>query len=274
VPVFNHARGIVRKCDMCKGRLEAGEAPACVQACPNGAIAIKVVDVAAVASAAATGAVVAGAPPSSITVPTTTYRSAKGRVDELLPRAAAGTATAHPELAVMLVLTQLAVGAFITDLLLGIGGGLHALVAVVAAAVAIGASVLHLGRPQYCYRAVIGLRHSWLSREVVAFGAFTGLAALDALVPSGALGWVAAACGVFGVVCSVLIYTSTRRWRPASVIARFSLTSVTGGLVVVGGANVPHGWLATAGLTLVLAAAVALELVERQRFFTNASPPR
>ena len=31
---------------------------------------------------------------------------------------------------------------------------------------------LHLGRPQYAYRAVIGLRHSWLSREIVAFGLF------------------------------------------------------------------------------------------------------
>src|SRR5260221_395129 len=47
VPVFNKSRGIVRKCDMCQVRLAAGEAPACVQACPNEAISIEVVDVVA-----------------------------------------------------------------------------------------------------------------------------------------------------------------------------------------------------------------------------------
>src|SRR5215210_7374922 len=43
VPKYSKARGIVRKCDMCSGRLAVGEAPACVQACPNEAIRITVV---------------------------------------------------------------------------------------------------------------------------------------------------------------------------------------------------------------------------------------
>ena len=41
VPKYSKKRGIVRKCDMCQSRLGAGEAPACVQACPSGAIAIR-----------------------------------------------------------------------------------------------------------------------------------------------------------------------------------------------------------------------------------------
>src|SRR5204863_6366496 len=35
VPKYSQKRGIVRKCDMCSSRLGAGEAPACVQGCPN-----------------------------------------------------------------------------------------------------------------------------------------------------------------------------------------------------------------------------------------------
>src|SRR6185369_3646357 len=44
VPKFNHRLGIVRKCDMCHGRLLHGEAPACVQACPHEAIRIDIVN--------------------------------------------------------------------------------------------------------------------------------------------------------------------------------------------------------------------------------------
>src|SRR5205823_5528119 len=106
VPVYDHRRGIVRKCDMCTGRLAAGEAPACVQGCPNAAISITVVDVAVAVTAGATGALVPGAPPSSITSPTTQYRTARPPASRIIEPAPslARPAQSHPQLTVMLVL--------------------------------------------------------------------------------------------------------------------------------------------------------------------------
>jgi formate dehydrogenase iron-sulfur subunit len=289
VPVYNRGRGIVRKCDMCRGRLHDGEAPACVQACPNEAIAVKVVVVAEARAAALRGPLVAGSPPSVLTVPATAYVSAKeSRYDSRAFRLpTSGPAKAHPPLAVMLVLTQLSVGAYVTDLLRRLLNDhgpevtqtVDAAVAVAAGVLALGASVFHLGRPRYFYRAIIGLRHSWLSREVVAFAVFTQLAVLYAVVlwlPPGrtqalpaALGAAVAVSGIAGVACSVLIYTTTHRasWKPATVTAKFVLTAGVGGLatvmwassvsVAIGGASQVA---ARSPLPLLLAASMSIKL--------------
>jgi Fe-S-cluster-containing dehydrogenase component/DMSO reductase anchor subunit len=254
VPRYNPARGIVRKCDMCSGRLGAGEAPACAQACPNGAIRVVLVGVEeARARAVAAGGLVPGAPPSTLTVPTTRYRSARGLPADMAPAGdfALRPSPRHWPLAVMLVLTQLSVGAFGAALALralageGVAATLrpaNALVALGLGLVALAASIAHLGRPLQAWRAVIGLRHSWLSREIVAFSAFAALAFVYAgalqLGPArpgvvvGGLGYLVALAGAAGVWCSVMIYAVTGRrwWRRGRTAIRFALTTAACGL--------------------------------------------
>ena len=43
-------------------------------------------------------------------------------------------------------------------------------------------SVQHLGRPLFAFRSILGIRRSWLSREIVAFGVFAVLASADTVL--------------------------------------------------------------------------------------------
>ncbi len=138
------------------------------------------------------------------------------------------------------------------------GGLLVCLVLVQAFALL--SSTLHLGKPQYFYRAFNNLRHSWVSREIAAMGAFFTLLgaytlvtlfpilitwlpeALSQNIPDW-LGWGTCLTGLLGIYCMYRCYRIPARpywdhWHSGGVFFASGLILGSGLLgLVFGGAG-------------------------------------
>lgn len=193
-PQYNPERSQVTKCDLCYRRLEEGNSPACVSACPSGALRFEKVNIEEWKSDF-NPANAPGVPDASITLSTTRYTVPKNLSQlQILEDHRVEPEKPHYSLILLTVLTQLSVGGFFSLLAVDLLNGFMELpmlfkeylkagnMAMLGTALlALGASVFHLGRPLYAYRALKMWRRSWLSREVLFFGLFALTASVYSL---------------------------------------------------------------------------------------------
>ena len=225
VPVFHEERNIVTKCHMCHERLDEGQSPACVQACPAGAIEIEAVNVEEwKATQMDAQANMPFLPDARITNSTTRYTLPDNLPENMKEMDEHILKPAHKELPLvfMTVLTQVSLGGFLAlflgDIMSLFGfeatNWIMAILVMLPAAVGLPLSALHLGRPFLAITAMKNIKTSWLSREAAALGVFTalmsGVVALYFFEVNAFVRLVVEALtlatGIFGIYAQAMIY--------------------------------------------------------------------
>lgn len=223
-PRFDTGRGLMTKCTFCTPRLAAGRQPACTEVCPTGALAL------GTHAADSPAPRAPGLPPShlgpALAVPEGAHPGPPAMVPE--PHRAAPLPwqpvpppairpAAEWTLVILTLVLPLMAAWFMAGLLIPARAP-HPVPFLVLGIGALVLSGLHLGRPTRAWRSVAGWRTSWLSLEILAAGAFLGVAGAALLFPSATgapVGWLAAALGVVALLAVDGVYGAVPRLTPA-----------------------------------------------------------
>jgi DMSO reductase iron-sulfur subunit len=232
-PKFDHTKGVVSKCTFCNHRIKNGSRPACVELCPTGALQFERLDETEITNDVE-GFTPTDLKPSIRIIPLRDYRTRAQPMHD--PRIVSVNRRDRPPPRITLKSEwPLALFTLLgASLFAAIAGGsrvhsaLHPLGFLGAAALGMTISSAHLGRKTRAWRAVLNLRSSWLSREVVFFTLFVGLGTAYLGIPQRPV-WIgtAAVCtGLAALVSMDMVYRFTIRRVPVPHSAGVVLTGL------------------------------------------------
>ncbi len=246
-PQFNPAVGIVEKCTFCSHRLDQSLNPACVESCPVDALGF-------VERGTPDGTSLPGFPDVGLR-PAIRLKSRRRRASapEMTAPAipvpnAAEVSTGKRESKLrsewpLLVFTLLATGlvAFVAAQLIQ-GDHLSWPASLAVGLLGMMVSTAHLGKPARAWRAVLNIRTSWVSREVVLYSAFLGAIGLCGISGNrlAALALATVGLGFAALLSMDMVYRIPGSRVPA--VPHSAMTTLTAALLL--GLLVRSPWVA------------------------------
>lgn len=282
-PQYHADAGVMSKCTLCVDDLDAGLEPACVAACPVRALDAGLPEDLVARHGDDEAPHLAPLPMAGLTEPAFHLaphgqheRSVEPGVS-LTPRPPRGLR--EWSLVVFTVLSQMAAGVtLVVGALRWWARGFTGLVepplqpaaldAVALPAVAVlmllamGASVLHLGRPRNLMRSVLNLRQSWLSREILLAGGLL-ITALLGWWLGGWTAWLSAPAAALYLLGMMRVYMvrTVPVWNTLMTPFNFTATAVMLGGLLVNAGLWTLVWRGAVGIGETVATALSLGMI-------------
>ncbi|WP_262707922.1 4Fe-4S dicluster domain-containing protein [Ancylomarina salipaludis] len=220
-PKFNPSTQIVEKCNFCIDRISEGKQPACVEACPVGALSFGQEDVDE-KNHLTPGFVNRGIKPAIQLIPlreahrkpqienTDAPEIDLKKVESYLPRTESKISLDKEW---TLVLFTLAVAGLVSWQAAHLFGkaDLPLIPFALISVLAIALTSLHIGKKLRMWRFILNLKGSWLSREIFSFSAFLGLSGLQIITENRMIGYAALAFGLFSLISVDRVYKFLKR---------------------------------------------------------------
>ena len=215
-PKFNPATKIVEKCNFCVDRISDGKRPACVEACPVGALDFGQLTLQE-EDRITPGFVDMGIKPSIQLIPLREEHTAPKventdkveiddkKIEEWLPKPKDKVALDKEW---TLVLFTIAVAGLVGWQAAHLFGTveMQLIPFAVVSVLAITLTSLHIGKKLRMWRFILNLKGSWLSREIFSFSGFLGLTGLQLITGNVMFGYAALVFGIFSLIAVDMVY--------------------------------------------------------------------